>query len=93
MNGSKGFRPGKALARMATLLGAMVTIMLLPAFGQQEVDPTWYDPWGTPNTAVVQASQTRATGHQHQAKVKSVSTVQVAAKTHGKRSAARPKAS
>ena len=29
-----------------TLLGMMTVLMLLtPSFGQQETDPSWYDPW------------------------------------------------
>jgi len=42
---------------MAMLFGAIFTILLLPAYGQQEVDPTWYDPWAAPTTAVVHPSQ------------------------------------
>jgi len=43
-------------AFMAMLFGAIFTILLLPAYGQQEVDPTWYDPWA-PNTATVHSAQ------------------------------------
>jgi hypothetical protein len=55
MNGSKGIGRNRVLASMAVLFAAIFTIFLLPAYGQQEVDPTWYDP--APNTAVSQASQ------------------------------------
>ncbi|MGO9542810.1 MAG: hypothetical protein ACLPN2_19685 [Terriglobales bacterium] len=56
MNGSKNIRSGKRLAWMAVLSGAMVMTFSLAAFGQQEVDPTWYDPW-MPNTTVIQSAQ------------------------------------
>jgi len=56
MNGAKNIRSGKRLVWMAVLLGAMVTTFSLAAFGQQEVDPTWYDPWA-PNTTVIQSAQ------------------------------------
>jgi hypothetical protein len=36
-----------------TLLAASTLLMLLvPAFAQQETDPTWYDPWAKPSPAV-----------------------------------------
>jgi len=40
----------RVLASAAMLLGAILTIMLLPAYGQQDVDPTWYDPWASAAT-------------------------------------------
>ena len=55
--GSKVTRRYRALASSAMLLGAIFTIFLLPAFGQQEVDPTWYDPWAAPHAAVVNSAQ------------------------------------
>jgi len=36
-----------------TLLATLTLVMLLaPAFAQQEMDPTWYDPWAKPSPAV-----------------------------------------
>jgi len=36
-----------------TLLAALtLLILLVPAFAQQETDPTWYDPWAKPSPAV-----------------------------------------
>lgn len=36
-----------------TLLAALTLLMLLvPAFAQQETDPTWYDPWAKPSPAI-----------------------------------------
>jgi len=84
MNRSKGMTRGKGLALMAMLYGAMVTIMLLPTYGQ-EVDPTWYDPWAAPNTAVVHSAQPQAAMHRHRPAIKPVSTTPSAAKLHAKR--------
>jgi hypothetical protein len=42
----------------ATLLGALLLpTSVLPCFGQQEMDPTWYDPWAPPRMAVTSPSQ------------------------------------
>jgi hypothetical protein len=62
-SGSKSVGRHRIPAFMAMLLGAIFTILLLPAYGQQEVDPTWYDPWAAPNTAVVPPSQPAAIVH------------------------------
>lgn len=79
MNGIKRTGRSRLLASTAMLSGAMFTIMLLPAYGQQEVSPDWYDP--TPNTVVVHAAQPAAAAqssrssatHQHQQTAKSLS--------------------
>jgi hypothetical protein len=84
MNGSRDMGPCRVMALIALLLGAMVTT-LLPAYGQQEVDPTWYDPWPAPNTAVVHFSQPREAIHRHQPRVKSVPSSRRTAKSSGKR--------
>ena len=52
----------RALASAAMLFGAIFTIFLLPAYGQQDVDPTWYDPWA-PAAAVVNPVQPPAVAH------------------------------
>jgi hypothetical protein len=87
MNRSREIRPRRVLAWMAMLFGVMVTT-LLPAYGQQEVNPTWYDPWPGPNA--VHSSQPRVAMHRHQRTVRSVSPTRVAGKVHVKRSTARP---
>ena len=87
MNRSKGMRPCRVLAMTAMLFAAMVTTVPLPAYGQQEVDPTWYNPWAAPNTEVSHSSQQRAAIHRHQAALRSVSTTQGARKSRGKRPA------
>lgn len=79
MNGIKGTGRSRLLASMAMLSGAMF-ILLLPAYGQQEVNPDWYDP--TPDAAVVhsaqpaaaaQSSRPSAANHQYQRTAKSLS--------------------
>lgn len=73
------------------LFGAICTALLTPAYGQQEVDPTWYDP--VPNTAVAQpaqagavvhTSQPAASVHGQQATTQSASATSNAAKSHAK---------
>ena len=65
----KGIGRSRVLASMAMLFGAIFTILLLPAYGQQEVDPTWYDPWAAPNAAVVPPAQPPAVIHRSQSPV------------------------
>lgn len=90
MNRSKSISAYRVLAFIVMLAGAMVTTMLLPAYGQQEVDPTWYDPYAVhvpstvANTAVARSSQPAVAFHRHEAAVKSVSLTQGAAKSHEK---------
>jgi hypothetical protein len=87
MKNSKGFSQCRVPAFMAMLL-AIVTVLMLPAYGQQEVDPGWYDPWA-PNTAAVHTIQPASavhssrpvTGRRDQQVVKSAAT---AADTRGK---------
>ncbi len=90
MNSSKNIRSFKRLAWIAALSGAMITTFSLSAFGQQEVDPTWYNPWPGSSAAVAQSAPQAAV--QQHAKVKSVSTSKRIAKANGKRSSTRTKA-
>jgi hypothetical protein len=91
MNGSKSIGRCRVLASMAMLSGAMFTILLLPAYGQQDVSPDWYDP--APNAAVVHpaqpvaalhSSQLPAATHRYQQAVTSVSTAPDAGKARVK---------
>jgi len=91
MNGSKSIGRSRVLASMAVLFGAIFTIFLLPAYGQQEVDPTWYDP--AANTAVAQPSQPLVVAHaaqptvataRYQQTARSVSLAPDAKKLRGK---------
>jgi len=88
---SKAVLRSRMLASTAILLGAIFTVLLVPAYGQQEVDPTWYDP--TPDTAmnqpaqaaaVVHSSQPAVTVHARQATIQSTSPAPAAAKAHAK---------
>jgi hypothetical protein len=89
MNGSKDIGKCRVLASLATLFAAILTILLLPAYGQQEVAPTWYDPWAAPQAAVVHpapppavvhAAQPPAATHRYQQTVRSLSPAPHAAK-------------
>src|SRR5260370_36388437 len=67
MNECSGISRSRVPVFIDMLFGAIFTILLLPAYGQQEVDPTWYDPWAGPTTAVVHPAQTPAGGYSSQA--------------------------
>jgi hypothetical protein len=64
MNGSKNIGRCRVLASMAMLSGAMFTILLLPAYAQQDVSPDWYDP--APNAAAVHPAQPAGVAHSSQ---------------------------
>jgi hypothetical protein len=101
MKGSKGINAYRVLAYIAMLSGAMFTTLLLPAYGQQEVDPTWYDPAPNtvanavpstgPNAVVVHSSQPAVAFHRHQVAVKSVSSAEGSGKSRGTQPATQPK--
>jgi hypothetical protein len=92
----------RVLAFMAVVLGAMLTTMLLPAHAQQEIDPTWYDPYAV-HDATAKAAPSAATTvalhtpqpavvfHRHAAAVKTVSSAPGAGKLHEKQPAAQPR--
>jgi len=63
MNGSNGIGRCKALASLAILMGAFFTILLLPAYAQQDVAPSWYDPWAAPKVSVAHPAQAPAVVH------------------------------
>ena len=61
------FRVVKLAGIVATLL-----MLLIPAYSQQEVDPTWYDPWTVASKATVQHLQEeRKAELAHRKKIKS----------------------
>jgi len=98
MNRSRDIRSRRILAFMAMLFGAIVTTMLVPAYGQQEVDPTWYDPYpantptnSAPHTVAVHSSQAPVAIHQHQTPLTSPSLSQGSEKVRTKQSTAAPK--
>jgi hypothetical protein len=63
MSGLKGIGC-RALASMAMLSGAIFTLLLVPAYGQQDLSPTWYDP--APTAAVAHPAQAAAAVHSSQ---------------------------
>jgi hypothetical protein len=57
----------KVIALKGTLLGAMALQMLMiPAYGQQEVDPTWYNPWAATSKAAAQFTQAKSAEYKSQ---------------------------
>ena len=77
------------VAMMAVLFGAMITTTV-PAFAQQDVDPTWYNPWSPTTTATAtQSAKPKAAIRQHQSAVRTASSKPVA-KLRVKRTATRP---
>lgn len=68
----------KEIALKSGLLVAMaVPMLMVPAYGQQEVDPTWYDPWAaTKTTQPLQAKSAAQKNVKTARKVKSASTEQ-----------------
>ncbi|MGB9236757.1 MAG: hypothetical protein WCC04_20300 [Terriglobales bacterium] len=87
MNGSKASGSRGVFAHIAMMLATIFVMFLIPAYGQQEVDPTWYDPWAPPKAAVVQTAQTptaTAKHARHRANVKSAPSPQRAGKVEAK---------
>jgi len=90
MNASNVFRPCRMLAIMAVLFGAIVTTVPR-AYAQQDVDPTWYDPWAPPAPAVVHTAQPQAASHKQQPKAKQVASSKRAAKVQARSAVAQTK--
>jgi hypothetical protein len=67
-------RSAMMLALNVNLWGATATLTILvpAAHSQQEVDPTWYDPWAAQTKVVVPPLQPRVPDHKPQRKVSSV---------------------
>jgi len=83
MSRSRSMTPFKLPAAIAVLFSAMLMALPLPVYGQQEVDPTWYNPWPAANTAMVHSRPQVAIRRDQP--VRPVSTVQVTRKLRGKR--------
>lgn len=86
------FNPRRVLMLTAMLFGSMVTMLLRPAHGQ-ECDPSWYNPWAAPTTAVAQSAQPQAAAHKRQTRLKAVSSSQRAGKVRVKAAAAQTRPS
>ena len=59
-------RFARMFALNATLAVTVALALLVPGYGQQEVDPTWYDPWAAPHHAVAQHLQPRTASHKNE---------------------------
>ncbi len=86
MKQSRRTRLDKMFLLKATLLAAMV-VPAVGAYGQQEVDPTWYDPWAVHAKVAVQPAPSRAADHKLQRKVSSVAPNRQPRRARAKRSA------
>ncbi len=103
MIGSKNISPCRVLTFVAMLSGAMLNTLIVPAYGQQEVDATWYDPVPNtvanaapsagPNATVVHSSQPAMAFHPRQAAVTTVSSAGNTGNSRGKQPATQPKTS
>jgi hypothetical protein len=98
MNRSRDIRSRRILAFMAMVFGAILTTMVLPSYGQQDVDPTWYDPYAVstlpnpaPHTVAIHSSQAPLSIHQQQTTLTSASLPQGAERLRAKQSMAAPK--
>jgi hypothetical protein len=60
-----GCRPFRKLALFAALLSVMLTAGMVPVYSQQDVNPTWYDPWDATNTALVYSPTAQISVHFH----------------------------
>jgi hypothetical protein len=59
------------LSRHLLAVAAIVTL-LVPAYSQQEVAPTWYDPWkAASNTVVYRPQQTRIAHRENRTRISS----------------------
>lgn len=92
MREAKNAGAKRMFAGMVVLWGAIAMSMTLPAYGQQDVDPTWYNPWPSPPAVAAQNAQT---GKMHAGREKSkvVNAPRRVAKASGKRVASRQKPS
>ena len=91
MNALRVFSQCRVLAHVTVLCGAMVTAVPHQAYGQQEVDPTWLDPWATPTMAV--HSVQKLVPQRHERKVRPRSSSQRTTKLGAKRAITRTKRS
>ena len=100
MKGPRNCRLRGIPALITMLLGLMLTVLLLPAYAQQEISPVWFDPWAAPNTAAAQSAKPAVSAKKAARSMKSAASsaksahrVRRAEKLHAKRAWARPTAS
>ena len=59
-----------ALNRHLLAVAAILTL-LVPAYSQQEVAPTWYDPWKAASNVVYRPQQTRTAHRENRTRISS----------------------
>ena len=60
---------------MTLLSGLILTVLMVPAYAQQDVSPDWFDPWSAaPKTAIAQAAKPVTAKTARAAKVSSVAS-------------------
>ena len=73
----------RVIVLKAAWLGAMALPMLLvPAYGQQEIDPTWYDPWPAATKTTAQPRPAKSADLKNHRKVNAASVQQHKSKQH-----------
>jgi len=83
----------RCFAVAALLFGSFLIASPRAAFAQQDIDPTWYNPWSAPAAATTAQKSAKtvtprtAPALKQQAKVKSATTDQKAEKVSSKRTA------
>ena len=68
----------KSNARKSIILAAMILGAVVTAFAQQEVDPTWFDPWAPPASTVAAQAKPKVVTHKNRAKASAASTQKTA---------------
>jgi hypothetical protein len=81
MKKSNNPRVRKMSALMMMLSGLILTVMMIPAYAQQEVSPAWFDPWGAPEAAAAQPAKQTAKAQRPSRNVKSAAVKSDAAKS------------
>jgi len=90
MKTSSTLRMARTLVVNATLILGMAGSMLcVPAYSQQEVDPSWYNPWPEPAKEIASSSGPRASNHKIPAKAGSELSQKRTGKLRPKRSVTR----
>ena len=72
--GRRSVGPAGRKLKAALLAVTAILALLVPAYGQQEVDATWYDPWAASNKTVVHHAQPRTA---HQASGKKINSASI----------------
>jgi hypothetical protein len=63
------------IAVNATLTVIAMLTLLVPAYSQQDIDPTWYNPWAELNQVAVQHPQSRPANRKTRREIRSAAAV------------------